>query len=310
MRLCSFSHVGVNRFGIELADGQLLDLPQAGRVLAGKGALSDPGDGLLDKLDLKGWLSAGKKGIEVAGQIQRLAEEDSQGLEQSLCRREDVTWLPPITNPPKIIAIGLNYKDHAQEQKVPLPENPLVFAKFSNTLMGHEGEIKLPAISQKVDPEAELCVVILGSARQVSREQAPDVIAGYAVGNDVSARDIQFSDGQWVRGKSCDTFAPCGPMLVTPDEVGNPHELDIQLRLNGQVQQSSNTRNLIFDCYTLISFVSQAITLETGDIIFTGTPSGVGVFRDPPVFLKEGDVVEVSIEKIGTLKNAVISGNQ
>ncbi len=146
---------------------------------------------------------------------------------------------------------------------------------------------------------------MLESGKELSPERARQAIAGYTIGNDVSARDLQFSDKQWVRGQSCDTFAPCGPFLVTEDEIGDPHQLDIELRVNGKVQQSSNTGNLIFDCYTLVSYISQTITLHTGDLIFTGTPGGVGVFRKPPVFLEAGDVVEVSIEKIGTLRNPV-----
>jgi 2-keto-4-pentenoate hydratase/2-oxohepta-3-ene-1,7-dioic acid hydratase in catechol pathway len=213
--------------------------------------------------------------------------------------------LPPIPNPGKIIAIGLNYRDHAAEQGTPLPQAPLIFAKFPTAIIGHEGVIKLPAISQKVDVEAELCVVIGKTGRGFSEIEAREMIAGYTIGNDVSARDLQFSDKQWVRGKSCDTFAPCGPFLVTSDEIGDPHNLAIRLELNGRVQQSSNTGEMVFNCYKLVSYISQAITLETGDLIYTGTPAGVGVFRNPPVFLAPGDVVEVTIEKIGTLRNTV-----
>lgn len=148
---------------------------------------------------------------------------------------------------------------------------------------------------------------MLEGGRQFTTDRAKRA-AGFMVGNDVSARDIQFSDKQWVRGKSFDTFAPCGPFVVTGEDVGDPHSLDIELKVNDRVQQSSNTRNLIFDCYHLIRFISEAITLEVGDIIFTGTPSGVGVFRDPPVFLKPGDVVEVTIQNLGTLRNSVVAG--
>ena len=305
MRFCSFSQAGKARFGFELEEGRIVDLLEAGKTLLSTGELSDTGDELFDSQDLKSWLSQGKSAIELAKRIRELLEQNPEGADRAVCRQDDIRLLPPIPNPEKIIAIGLNYKDHTQEQNVPLPENPLIFAKFPNSLIGSEDEIKIPSISQKVDPEAELCVVMLESGRKFSRERAREAIAGYTIGNDVSARDLQFSDKQWVRGKSCDTFAPCGPFLVTEDEIEDPHQLDIELRLNGKVQQSSNTRNLIFDCYTLVSYISQAITMETGDLIFTGTPAGVGVFLDPPVFLKAGDVVEVSIEKIGTLRNPV-----
>ncbi len=278
-----------------------MDLLEAGGELAARGELSTSQEGLLDTPDLKSWFSQGAESVEVARRIGELLEENSEAIYP----RKDVRFLPPIPNPEKIICIGLNYRDHAEEQNLSLPQNPLIFAKFTSSLIGYDDEIKLPAISQKVDPEAELCVVMLESGKELSPERAREAIAGYTIGNDVSARDLQFSDKQWVRGKSCDTFAPCGPFLVTEDEIGDPHQLNIELSVNGKVQQSSNTQNLIFDCYTLVSYISQSITLKTGDLIFTGTPGGVGVFRKPPVFLKAGDVVEVSIEKIGTLRNPV-----
>ena len=278
-----------------------MDLLEAVEELADRGELPVPEEDLLDTPDLKSWLSRGAESIEVARRIGELLEENSAAVYPS----EDVRLLPPIPDPEKIICIGLNYRDHAEEQNLNLPKNPLIFAKFSSSLIGNDEEIRLPSISQKVDPEAELCVVMLESGKELSPERARQAIAGYTIGNDVSARDLQFSDKQWVRGKSCDTFAPCGPFLVTEDEIGDPHQLDIELRVNGKVQQSSNTRHLIFNCYTLVSYISQSITLKTGDLIYTGTPAGVGVFRKPPVFLKAGDVVEVSIEKIGTLRNPV-----
>ena len=305
MRFCSFSHGSENHFGFELQPGKIVDLLEAGRALAARGEFSAQESELFDSPDLRFWLSHGRLAIEVAQRICELLREGSEASNLALYRRENVRILPPIPNPEKIIGIGLNYRDHAEEQNRPLPSNPLIFAKFPSSLIGADDEIKLPAISQKVDPEAELCVVILERGRELSREEARQAIAGYTIGNDVSARDLQFSDQQWVRGKSCDTFAPCGPFLVTEDELGDPHQLDIELRLNGKVQQSSNTENQIFDCYTLVSYISQTITLQTGDLIFTGTPGGVGVFRKPPVFLKAGDVVEVSIEGIGALRNRV-----
>jgi len=304
VRFCSFSQGEIERFGVQLVDSHILDLPGAGKALRDKGKLSETGAELLSSRDLKSWLCRGRVAITVAQEIERAVSATPADAEEAIFQPDEIRLQPPITNPGKLIGIGLNYKDHAEELKVPAPESPLMFAKFSNTLAGPEDEIKLPAASQQVDPEAELCVVMLEGGNQLSEEQAQKMI-GYMVGNDVSARDLQFSDGQWVRGKSCDTFAPCGPFLVTEDEVGDPHQLDIELRLNGSVQQSSNTRNLIFDCFSLVSYISKTMTLETGDIIFTGTPAGVGVFRDPPVFLQSGDVVEVTIEKLGTLRNTV-----
>lgn len=305
MKFCSFSAAGKDRFGFQLREGEVVDLIEAAQALANSGNLPSEYVQYLKAADLKSWLSLGRPAIDAARKIYDRAGsiEASPGI----YKEKSIRFLPPITNPRKIIAIGLNYKDHAEEQNVPLPERPLMFAKFPTTLIGTGQEIRLPAISRQVDPEAELCVVLLENAKGVSEERARQAIAGYMVGNDVSARDLQFSDKQWVRGKSCDTFAPTGPFLATEDEVGDPHNLAIQLSVNGEVRQSSTTRNLIFNSYALVSFISQAITLEAGDIIFTGTPAGVGVFRKPPVFLKPGDVTEVTIEKIGTLRNPVVA---
>ena len=307
MRFCSFSFGSRDRFGFQLREGELVDLTEAVPGLRENGLLPAAYDTFLDVLDLKSYLSRGREAIEAAKEVREAlsAAEEADGL--GVYQQDKVRLLPPVPNPGKIIAIGLNYKDHALEQGVPLPECPLIFAKFPTSLIGPGAEIHLPSASQQVDPEAELCVVILEKAKGLSREQAPRSIAGYTVGNDVSARDLQFSDKQWVRGKSCDTFAPMGPFLVTQEEVPGPHKLQIELRVNGELRQSSNTENLIFDSYDLISFISETISLEAGDIIFTGTPSGVGVFRNPPVFLQSGDLVEVTIEKVGTLTNPVIS---
>jgi 2-keto-4-pentenoate hydratase/2-oxohepta-3-ene-1,7-dioic acid hydratase in catechol pathway len=220
-------------------------------------------------------------------------------------RQNRARLIAPITRPGKILAIGLNYRDHAEEQKAKLPESPVVFAKFPTAVIGPDEPVRIPRISQKVDPEAELAVVILEKCKQIDKEQARGV-AAFMVANDVSARDLQYSDRQWVRGKSCDTFAPCGPIVVTLDEVGDPHNLKITCKRNDSVQQSSNTNQLIFNSYQLIEFITQSITLEPGDIILTGTPGGVGVYQDPPVFLEPGDLVEVTIEKLGTLRNPVV----
>src|SRR5581483_6743409 len=217
-----------------------------------------------------------------------------------------VEYLPAV-NPAKILAIGLNYLDHAKEQGTELPKEPMLFAKFPTSLNAHNRNIVLPITSQKVDYEAELAVVIGRRAKRVKVEEALDYVFGYAPLNDVSARDLQFSDKQFVRGKSQDTFCPVGPFVTTADEVGDPHTLKIECRVNGTTLQSSNTNQLIFNVPHLISFLSQGITLEPGDVISTGTPSGVGVFRNPPIFLKPGDVVEVEIEKLGVLQNPVVA---
>lgn len=223
--------------------------------------------------------------------------------------KASVALLPPVTDPEKIICIGLNYADHAAETGAKIPTEPVVFNKFLTTLRAHGDNIVLPKVSQEVDYEAELVVVIGKEGRHISREQAMSYVAGYAVGHDVSARDWQKGKpgNQWLLGKSFDSFAPLGPELVTPDEVGNPGELEIQLRLNGQVMQHSTTRQLIFPVDYLIAYLSQCVTLKPGDLIYTGTPPGVGMARKPPVWLQPGDVVEIEIEKIGLLRNPVVA---
>jgi 2-keto-4-pentenoate hydratase/2-oxohepta-3-ene-1,7-dioic acid hydratase in catechol pathway len=217
--------------------------------------------------------------------------------------------LPPIPDPSKVICLGLNYRDHAAESGAPIPKEPVVFSKFATTLVGQGQPIVLPRVTQEVDYEAELVIVVGRAGKNIPRDQAPGYVAGYTVGHDVSARDWQLKkDGkQWLLGKSFDTFAPTGPHLVTADEIPDPHNLAIKLRLNGQTMQDSNTREMIFSVAATLAYLSQVFTLEPGDLIFTGTPSGVGFARKPPVFLKPGDVAEVEIERLGVLRNPVVA---
>jgi 2-keto-4-pentenoate hydratase/2-oxohepta-3-ene-1,7-dioic acid hydratase in catechol pathway len=221
----------------------------------------------------------------------------------------DGRLLAPIQNPGKVICIGLNYRDHAKESGVEPPPEPVVFNKFPQAVVGHEDQVRLPAVCTQVDYEAELVVVIGRRGRRISREQALSHVAGYTNGNDVSARDWQLNKPgkQWLLGKTPDTFAPIGPHLVTADEVPDSKNLTIQLRLNGQTMQNSTTRELIFGVDELIAYVSQVVTLEPGDLIFTGTPPGVGMARKPPVLLKAGDVCEVEIANFGVLRNPFIA---
>ena len=223
-----------------------------------------------------------------------------------LVRSQDAYWFAPVPRPGKILCIGLNYRDHAAESNMPIPEKPVVFSKFSTAVIAPGEPVVLPATSQKVDCEAELAVVIGRRAKHVTAERAYDYVLGYTAFNDVSARDFQFSDGQWQRGKSCDTFAPMGQTIVTADAIPDPHKLSIKLKLNGETMQDSNTDQLIFGVPALIEFISQTITLEPGDVIATGTPSGVGFARKPPVFLKPGDDMEVLIEGLGGLGTPVV----
>jgi 2-keto-4-pentenoate hydratase/2-oxohepta-3-ene-1,7-dioic acid hydratase in catechol pathway len=209
-----------------------------------------------------------------------------------------------IDIPQKIVCVGLNYRDHAEEQGTTLPERPLLFAKWPNTLIGDGEPIRIPPVTEKVDYEAELGVVIGRTASRVSTDDALDYVRGYVVANDVSARDLQFSDGQWVRGKSLDTFLPVGDLVPAAD-VPDPQALTIRAVLNGETLQDSNTSNMIFGVAEIVSFVSQAITLEPGDLIITGTPAGVGAFRDPPMWLRPGDEITIEIDGLGSITNPV-----
>lgn len=216
--------------------------------------------------------------------------------------------LAPIANPSKVICIGLNYRDHAIETNSPIPEEPVVFNKFPQAVVGPDDNVVLPAVAHEVDYEAELVVIIGKQGRRIRKEDAFQYVAGYTVGNDVSARDWQKGrpGGQWLLGKTPDTFAPTGPHLVTADEV-DPHNLKVQLRLNGATMQNSSTKELIFGIDELIAHLSKLFALQPGDLIFTGTPPGVGAARKPPVYIKPGDTMEVEIEGLGILVNPVVA---
>jgi 2-keto-4-pentenoate hydratase/2-oxohepta-3-ene-1,7-dioic acid hydratase in catechol pathway len=247
-----------------------------------------------------GLLALGRPGIE------RSAAAAAKGEAAPL---DSVKLLAPVTRPEKVICVGLNYADHARETGKELPNEPVIFNKFVTAISSPGDPIVLPKVTRKVDYEAELVVVIGRGGRHIAREAALDHVAGYCCGNDVSARDWQTGKpaGQWLLGKSFDTFAPMGPELVTADELGDPGNLRVQLRLNGQTMQDSSTKQFIFSIPELIAYVSGVCTLRTGDVLFTGTPPGVGFARKPPVFLQAGDQVEVEIERIGVLRNPVVA---
>jgi len=248
---------------------------------------------VLDCLDLEsGFVRQAKSAIETAGGSPTV-------------NLNDVTIAPSVPRPGKIICIGLNYRDHAEESGMAIPTKPVIFSKFSSCIIAPNEPIVVPDESIQTDYEAELAVVIGRTATNVSREDAMNYIFGYANFNDVSARDFQFADAQWQRGKSCDTFAPIGPFIATADEVPDPQDLSIKFRLNGETMQNSTTGQMIFGVAELVEYLSRYFTLEPGDIIATGTPPGVGFARKPPVYLKEGDVCEVEIEGLGILSNPV-----
>ena len=247
-------------------------------------------------------LRGGDKTIE---QTRKLVASPSTG---SLVPLSELRLRAPIPRPGKIVAVGLNYRDHAMESGAKqAPSIPILFAKFPNSITGPEDSVVIPVGNPQVDWEAELAVVIGQKGKAIPAARAYQHIAGYMPLNDVSARQWQFGDKQWVRGKSPDTFCPIGPHLTTRDEVPDPHVLAISSRVNGVTMQNSSTSKLIFNVPYLIEFISAAITLEPGDIIATGTPEGVGAFRKPAVFLREGDVVEIEIERLGILRNPVVA---
>ncbi len=302
MKLVTFETNGRRRVGA-WHDGRVYDLNAAAKLAAtGPQHVAD---------SVKELLAAGLDGLATARAALQLAfDADAPALAGVAFDRAAVTLLAPVPDPSKVIAIGLNYRDHCTEQNIPVPEVMTVFAKFPSAVIGDGQPIRLPSreLTQQVDYEAELAVVIGRQGVDIPREQAYDYVAGYTICHDVSARDVQFGDGgkQWIHGKSFDTFCPLGPWLVTRDEIPDPHTLAISFDLNGQRVQESSTRHLVFDVPYLISELSRSITLHPGDVISTGTPGGVGVFRTPPLFLKDGDVCRVTIERIGTLTNPVV----
>jgi 2,4-didehydro-3-deoxy-L-rhamnonate hydrolase len=242
---------------------------------------------------------------ERAGELEK-ARLGGQSLALPFVDLKQVDLLSPVILPAKIIAVGLNYRDHAEEQNKTLPERPLLFSKATSCLQVPGGPIELPPECTQVDAEAELAVIIGKPGRAIARERALEHIAGYTCFNDISDREAQYSDRQFFRGKSMDTGGPCGPWIVTPDELPEfATGLDITCHWNGTLMQTSNTNQLIFPVDELVSYISRTITLMPGDIISTGTPGGVGVFRDPKVFLKPGDTVTVAIQGIGKLSNPV-----
>jgi 2-keto-4-pentenoate hydratase/2-oxohepta-3-ene-1,7-dioic acid hydratase in catechol pathway len=271
------------------------DTPRTGLVVAG-GIVDLAAAGLpATMIEL---LQSGDKGLQQAAELTGSSD---------LISVDTVTLHAPVPNPGKVLAIGLNYADHVEESGMEKPKHQMWFNKQHNCINGPYADINLPMVSSRLDYEAELCVVIGKRCKHVPRERAHEVIAGYCCGNDVSVRDWQLRVQTMQIGKSFDTHGPLGPWLVTPDEVGDPHNLDIRCWVNGEERQSSNTRHLIFDCFDAIEHLSQAFTLDVGDVLYMGTSSGVGIAMKPPRFLQEGDVVKVEVEKLGFIENRVVS---
>jgi len=248
-----------------------------------------------------------QKGTESLEALQQYVEE-VKGTRSFVLDEDAIEWSPCVTEPSKIICVGLNYRKHADETNAPYPEVPILFNKFNNTLTGHNCDIAVPSVTEKLDYEVELGVVIGKKAKYISEESALDYVFGYCTANDLSARDLQMRTPQWLLGKSCDDFSPVGPYLVTADEVGDPQNLALKTIVNGEIRQNSNTADMIFTVSEIVSFISQHMTLEPGDLILTGTPEGVvlGLPEDQQVYLKPDDIVTVEIEKLGSLTNRFV----
>lgn len=302
MRLVTFAVDGIERLGA-IIDGRVIDLRGAAAALARPHGAHDTPALPADMLAL---LRLGAAGLDtVRALLDVVGAPDT--MMPYVYDLSAVRVRAPIPAPGKILCIGRNYREHAEEEGAAIPEEPLVFAKFANTIIGPDDKIIRPPTTRELDYEAELVVVIGTTGKYIPPAHALDHVAGYTIGHDVSARDLQRTDAQWVRAKSSDTFAPLGPALVTCDEVPDPHALAIRLWVNGDLRQNSTTSLMIADIPTLIAFISESITLAPGDLIFTGTPAGVGAFRDPPLFLQPGDEVAIEVTALGRLNNRIVA---
>jgi len=292
MKLARYLHANMESYGVLVDHGItcLLALPKALRYPP--------------PLTLEELIALGRKGITVVEQLMRSSTRNEK--RNATISLNDITLLAPLLSPPKIVCLGLNYRDHADEQGKAIPDEPIIFMKPRTAIIGPNQSIIRPKSVKQLDYEAELAVVIDEKGKNLSISDAKKHIFGYTAFNDVSARDIQLKDKQWTRGKSFDTFAPMGPCITTVNQIEDPNNLGIQARVNGELRQNSSTKNMVFNVYEIVHYLSEVMTLEPGDIIATGTPAGVGVFMRPkPKFLSPGDFVEVEIEKIGTLRNIV-----
>lgn len=314
MRLVTYRHEGQARTGAFL-QASIVDLNRAYKAAlhhlenANELAVADA----RLPIDMVSLLSGGEASLSAARRAVAFVQERQAAGDTTLSTQgilyasEHVELLSPVLRPDKVVCLGLNYRDHAAESNMAIPEYPVLFHKVSGSLIGHGQSVLLPRISDKIDYEGELAVIIGKRGKHIAEADALSFVAGYAVANDVSARDLQFRTNQWTTGKMLDTFGPLGPALVTKDEVPDPDALHIKTILNGEVMQDSNTSEMIFHVPFIVHYISQLITLEPGDVIMTGTPPGVGQSRNPPVFLKAGDSVTVEIEHLGSLTNPLMA---
>jgi 2-keto-4-pentenoate hydratase/2-oxohepta-3-ene-1,7-dioic acid hydratase in catechol pathway len=294
MKLLTFLKDNLVSLGVQTEKG-IVDIPASLAVY--------PKDGI--ETDMMAVIKGGEKAVSAIEEYVNLLEKEQQSVVLS---EDEINWGPCVTEPNKIICVGLNYRRHADETNAPYPEVPILFNKFNNTLTAHLRDIEVPKVTNALDYEAELGIVIGKTAKYVSVDEALNHVFGYCTVNDLSARDLQMRTHQWLLGKNCDDFCPVGPYLVTADEVGNPQNLQLKTIVNGKERQNSNTADMIFTCSEIISYISQHMTLVPGDLILTGTPEGVilGYPKEKQVYLQTGDVVTVEIEKLGALTNRFI----
>ncbi|WEG11072.1 fumarylacetoacetate hydrolase family protein [Pullulanibacillus sp. KACC 23026] len=291
MKLLSIDKNGTYILGVKTEEG-IIDMEEALKEVPSQDLTSD----VMDVI---------RGGQERLASLQNYINNLDRSNKTYVLNEETIEWGPSVTRPNKIICVGLNYRKHADETNAPYPKMPILFNKFNNTLTGHKKDIAIPKVTDKLDYEVELAVIIGKKAKYVSEDEALNYVFGYSTSNDLSARDLQLKTPQWLPGKSCDDFSPLGPYLVSADEVREPNNLSLKTIVNGEVRQESNTSDMIFSCAEIISYISDHMTLEPGDIILTGTPEGVvlGYPEEKQVYLKPGDVVTVEVENLGKLEN-------
>lgn len=308
MKLVTFTHNNNTRIGAVTEGNEVVDLNFAYQAfLEAEGKLrSELIAEAYIPAQMEGFLQGGNESLSIAKEMVDYALNNRESFKHPLVHAfEDVKIEAPVTKPGKIICVGHNYREHIAEMGRELPPHPVVFAKFANTVIGPQDDIPFYPISEQLDYEAEFAFVVGKKARNVAKEDALNYVAGYTIANDVTYRDIQRRTLQWLQGKTVEGSAPIGPWLITSDELQDPSGLGVLLTVNGEERQKTNTANFVFDVPTLVEFLSNLMTLEPGDIVLTGTPGGVGFARDPQVFLKDGDIVRIEVDKVGVLENKV-----
>jgi len=293
LRITRYVHRGAESYGVIQRNDKIADLPKLGKI---QGKTVPP--------TIDGLISQGSAAENIVKEILNSALKSQN--KKFLLEKNAVKLKAPVISPPKIICLGLNYRDHAEEAEATLPEEPIIFMKPRTAMISPEEPVRKPRFVRKLDYEVELAVIIGKIGKNIPTSKAHEHVFGYTVFNDISARDIQFKDGQWTRGKSFDTFAPFGPCITTSDQIGDPNNLRLWTRVNGETRQNSSTKNMLFNVYEIVHHLSRVMTLEPCDIIATGTPAGVAAFMKPVArFLEPGDIVEVEVENIGTLRNPI-----